>query len=228
MNGFRNTPTIVAEFSIPTGEFVLGTVLSAGPNVDVELERVVPAADAHVPYLWVAGEEPDDFVESVRNVPAVIDVALLDAVGERQLYRIELGTDADELIASIVESDATMLEGTGTDEAWSFRLWFSDHDHLARFYNSCLARGLTGVTLDRVYSLGPRSERPTDFELTPEQREAVVLAAKRGYFSTPRATSLDELAAEIGITQQALSQRIRRANEKIVLEALAVIRSNAE
>lgn len=226
MNGFRSTPTIVAEFSIPAGEFVLGPVRSSGP--DVELQCVVPATDAHVLYIWIAGGDPDDFVAAVRDEPAVVDATLLDTIRERRLYRIELETDADELVASIVESNATMLEATGADDAWSFRLWFSDHDHLARFYNACLARGLTEIALDRVYSLGDRSDRPMAFELTPEQREAVVLAAQRGYFSTPRAASLDELAAEIGISQQALSQRIRRANKKIVLEALSVIRTDAE
>lgn len=227
MKGFRNASTIVAEFSVPADEFALGAILPAGPNVDVELERVVPETAVHVLYLWMEGRDPEDFVESVRDVPAVIDAVLLDTIGERRLYRIELGNDADELVASIVESDATTMEATGAD-AWLFRLCFSGHDHLARFYNSCLARGLTEVYLDRVCSLVDHSGQSDGFGLTPEQREAIVLAARRGYFSTPRAASLDELAAEIGITQQALSQRIRRANEKIVLEALAVIRTDAE
>lgn len=228
MNGFPNASTIVAEFSIPADEFALGEIHPTDSNVDVELVCIVPETDAHVPYLWVEGGDPDDFVEPIRDVPAVIDVTLLDTVGERRLYRVELERDADELVASIVESEATTLEATGTDDAWLFRLYFSGHDHLARFYNSCLARGLTGIHLDRVYSLVDRSERSDEFGLTPEQREAIVLAARRGYFSTPRAASLDELAAEIGISQQALSQRIRRANEKVVLEALAVTRTDAE
>jgi predicted DNA binding protein len=38
-----------------------------------------------------------------------------------------------------------------------------------------------------------------------------LLAVRRGYYDIPRRTSMGELAAELGISDQAVSERLRRA-----------------
>lgn len=59
-------------------------------------------------------------------------------------------------------------------------------------------------------------ERTVDLSvLTEKQREAVQLAADRGYYDQPRETDLTELAEELEITQSALSQRLRSAETKL-------------
>ena len=47
-----------------------------------------------------------------------------------------------------------------------------------------------------------------------------MLALRTGYFETPSEASLDDLADELGITRQVLSDRIRRANQKVLTEVL--------
>jgi predicted DNA binding protein len=66
------------------------------------------------------------------------------------------------------------------------------------------------------------------FGLTPDQREALVLALNRGYFATPSEVTLDELADELDISRQALSTRIRRGNESILREVLLSTGRDAE
>jgi hypothetical protein len=61
------------------------------------------------------------------------------------------------------------------------------------------------------------------YDLTPAQREALAMAVDRGYFSSPREVSLSELATELSISKQAVSQRIRRANEKVLRGNLSPI-----
>jgi predicted DNA binding protein len=56
--------------------------------------------------------------------------------------------------------------------------------------------------------------------LTETQREALVLAHERGYYDSPRETSLEEIADELGITQQSLSSRLRRGYRRLVGETL--------
>ena len=58
------------------------------------------------------------------------------------------------------------------------------------------------------------------FDLSQEQCEALMLALRKGYFETPSEASLDDLADELGITRQVLSDRIRRANQKVLTEVL--------
>lgn len=51
--------------------------------------------------------------------------------------------------------------------------------------------------------------------LTEKQREAATLAVAKGYYRTPRTTTMDELAAELGISKSALSQRLSAVEAKL-------------
>ena len=58
-------------------------------------------------------------------------------------------------------------------------------------------------------------------ELTDKQREALELAYAEGYFERPRRTNQAELADELGISKQALSCRLARAEEALFGQLLA-------
>lgn len=45
--------------------------------------------------------------------------------------------------------------------------------------------------------------------------DALILALERGYFDTPWGVTLKEIGDELGITQQAASERVRRAAQKV-------------
>lgn len=57
-----------------------------------------------------------------------------------------------------------------------------------------------------------------DIGLTSEQYEALTEAIQYGYFEIPRDISLVELAAELDISHQALSERLRRAYRTLISE----------
>lgn len=211
--------SVILEFSIDGDEFVLGRVLSAPDGAYIELERIVPTGTEVMPFVWVTGVDFEAFEERVRDSPHVKELLALDKVGDSGLYRIEWGRDHDEdLIQGIAASEATVLEATG-DERWVFRLRFADHDRLSEFHNFCTDHGIA-IHVERTYTLTDRSEPGYRFDLSEEQREALVLGLRRGYFATPKETGLGEMADELGITRQALSNRIRRGNEKVLRETL--------
>jgi hypothetical protein len=54
--------------------------------------------------------------------------------------------------------------------------------------------------------------------LTAKEWEALELAVAKGYYENPRRVSLADLAAEFGITRAAVSQRLNRAERKIVTQ----------
>ncbi|MEA5389608.1 helix-turn-helix domain-containing protein [Haloarculaceae archaeon H-GB11] len=55
-----------------------------------------------------------------------------------------------------------------------------------------------------------------------------MLALREGYFDTPSQVSLSELAAELGITQQAMSNHIRRGNKQVLKEMLLTSATDLE
>lgn len=210
--------SVILEFSIEPDEFVLGQALSGTPGVVLELERIVPTENDVMPFVWATGDDLRAFEAKIRESPFVEELFALDRVGESGLYRIEWGEHDDDLMAGLAETEATVLEGRANGN-WVFRLRFNDHDKLTQLYNYLTDHDIT-VHVERTYTLTEESDRGHRFDLSDEQREALVLALQRGYFETPSQADLDELAAELDITRQALSDRIRRGNEKILRRVL--------
>jgi predicted DNA binding protein len=210
--------SVLLEFSIPTDAFQLGGVLAGPPAMQLELERVVPTGEMVMPFVWATGEDHEAFESSVRERDAIADLSVLDAVGDSRLYRIEWAAEPRDLTEGIARADAVVLEARG-DGDWTFRMRFPDHDRLSTFHNYVIEHSIP-IHIDRTYTLTESTDRGHRFGLTPDQREALVLALRRGYFETPSEVALDELADELDITRQALSTRIRRGNEKVLRTVL--------
>ena len=211
--------SVLLEFTIDASQFKLGHVLSGEGALHFELERIVPTGDHVMPFVWVAtdGDPSVDlpaFEERVRESDRVRELLALDRVADGGLYRIEWVEDGEDLIRALADSEATVLEALGNG-AWTFRVRFADHDSLTDFHNAITDYGIS-IHIQRTYTFTEESARRRDFGLTPEQREALVLALRRGYFATPSEASLDDLAEELDISKQAVSNRIRRGNEKIL------------
>ncbi|MEF8785719.1 MAG: helix-turn-helix domain-containing protein [Haloarculaceae archaeon] len=210
--------SVILEFSIPATDFQLGEVLSGQSDMQLELERIVPTGEMIMPFVWATGKNHEAFAETVWSHSRVKELLELDCLGESRLYRIEWKEPPIDLIEGISRADAVILDARGNEE-WVFRLRFPNHQKVSTFHNHIIEHGIP-VHIDRTYTLSETTEHGHRFDLSQEQREALVLALRNGYFETPSKTSLDDLADELGITRQALSNRIRRANEKVLTEVL--------
>ena len=211
--------SVLLEFTIRSGQFKLGHVLSGAGDLHFELERIVPTGGYVMPFVWVTtAGDPEEvlraFEERVRESDLVLELLALDRLEDGGLYRIEWEEQTEGLIQGLARTQATVLEAHGNG-AWTFRVRFTDHDQLTDSHNYLTDHDIT-VHIDRTYTFTERGARRRDFGLTNEQREALVLALRRGYFATPSEISLDELAEELDISKQAVSDWIRRANEKML------------
>ncbi|WP_175424245.1 helix-turn-helix domain-containing protein, partial [Haladaptatus sp. W1] len=101
------------------------------------------------------------------------------------------------------------------DDDWEFELLFPSQDQLTRFHNLSRDNGIE-YTLGKMQALSDAGASQLANIVTDKQREALVLAFQRGYFETPRQVTLSELADELDISQQSLSDRIRHGIEAVV------------
>lgn len=210
--------SVILEFSVDPDDFALGQVVGSPEGGVVELERIVPVGGTVMPFFWIEGGEAADVEARVDASDYIENLVALDRVGDRTLYRVDWTGEYEDLIEGISANQGTILEARG-DEEWFFRLRFLDHQHVADFYNFCTSHDIP-VRVGRVYTLTEESLQGRLFDLTEEQREALVLALRRGYFSTPREVNMDELADELGISQQAFSDRLRRGEETVLRNVL--------
>lgn len=216
--------TVLVEVGLAGDRFALGRHL--GGPAEVELERLIPLGDA-LPYVWATGEPStlDELTAHLEASDATTSVTVLDRLGvdgddrRRQLYRIGWVLAELDVVPRVVRADGAILDGTGVDGRWRLRFRFPDHERVADFHRYLADSGLTGFSVRRIRSTD--AEDPGEWvALTPEQREALALAARRGYFDTPRAVTLSELGTELDISEQAVSQRLRRAIRTLVFSAL--------
>ena len=200
----------IAEFRLPAEDTALSVTLEYVPDATVELE---PSVSKTLPCLWISEVGRDAIESALEEDPTVESFELLVETDERMLYDVTFATDAQALLDDLLADGGSLLEATATNGWWQIRMRFRDRDDLCRTHDRLVERGVN-ADLRRVTKLTDDSRSHT--RLTPEQQEALSAAFEHGYFEIPRQISMEELAAELGISHQALSERLRRAYETLV------------
>lgn len=210
--------SVIAEFSVPASEFVLGKALQNAPQLSVEIDKVVPTGAAVVPYIWVVGTPRSEFEAVLDREPELAEYRMVDELDDRALYRINWDTASTTIIQLVVDYDAVLQEVDGDADSWEFRVRFSDSNVLSEFHTACREADLE-VTVRRLYNpVDPTvAARP---ELTDAQRELVERAYDEGYFDIPRKITLLELSEEIGISDPAVNERLRRGLSALIAVTL--------
>lgn len=201
--------SVIVEISIPAAEFELGRIMDLSTVRMVELESLVPAGERAVPYFWVYDSDFATFETTVRDCPDVDAIARVDTYDDRILYAFGWSAENDPVFRAIRSVDAYILNATGSGETWAFELRFPTHDAMSRFQDRCREHDIAFEVL-RVHDPSKPDLGPW-FGLTEPQREALVLAVERGYYDIPRGCTTVELAEELGISDQAVTERLRRA-----------------
>lgn len=203
----------VMEFTSPADEFPLGSVFEDLPGVTVELERLIPHETLIIPYFWVRGVESDDIEAAFEPHSGVTNIRLVDSVEDEYLMRAEWKPEYFGVLSALAKANVVVLGGVGTKEGWRFEVRGESQETIADFREYCQENDIP-IQITAVHAMLPIQGE--GYELTEAQREALVMAYKRGYFDTPRETSLEEIADELGITQQSLSSRLRRGHRRLI------------
>jgi predicted DNA binding protein len=208
--------TVIVDIDLPAEQFVLGDVVSSDPGIQIELERIVPLDHAILPFLWVSDGSNEAIERLLRSSAYVTSVTRLVTLDDRALYQLEWTQDVNGVIGMLEAADGVIMEGHGTTDSWSLRLRFASHQQFKRFAEGCRTQGID-LVLRAVYNPHPPVEGEN---LTSPQREALRVAADQGYFKIPREVSLKELAEQLGVSEQAVSQRLRRGLDTLVAGSL--------
>lgn len=204
--------TVIAEYTLPGRDFALGRAAVSG--VDVELDRLVSEDGDMVGYFWVCGDA-DVSAEELGEAVGLVSVALVHEAGDRRLYRGVWSSDEASFVGAIARFDAEVLNARDDDGRWWFRIGFSDRDALSDFQSYCVDTAGVDLDLDCLYN--PIESAPqVDSDLTPRQRETLITAHGKGYYDIPRKITLVALAEELDVSDQAVSERLRRGESKLI------------
>lgn len=165
--------------------------------------------------FWAKGVEPTQLQETLERDETVEEVVKIMTTSQKTLFRTYHSSDVPitSVYSAGIEHDVILLAATSEGDGWNIRISIPDRMKLSSFLEYCQGLGIEA----NVKTIRCSENVSQDgFGLTPSQREVIALAWNRGYFSVPRGTCLADIAAELDISEQAASERLRRGLEELV------------
>lgn len=210
----------IVEFSIPADEFALYETLERRPGLTFEIDRVVAYNTTQVvPFVRATHGEFEGLTEILEDDTSVEEVEMLGETDDERFYRLVWGDSAPVIGYMVNGQGATVQEATATNGEWHLRVLFPERNGLSA--TSEYAQEV-GVTLDitRIYGVDELEE--ARYDLTEEQHDTLITGVEQGYYDIPREVNAKELADELDISHQALSERFRRATKSLIRSTLLV------
>lgn len=218
--------SLFAEFELPATEFALEETLQTVPEAVIEVERVVASGELLTPYFWVSEVSHDEFEAATEGDHSIQNLRQLDSFEEATLYRAEWVENIESLVYACSQVGAIILNAVGQADTWEVQLRFDDQKQLSKFRSYCEDHGIT-FRVNRLHNVST-AHTGRQYGLTEKQAEALVKAWEAGVFKSPARASLSEVAAELEISQQALSQRIRKGHDALIESTLGTESPPAE
>lgn len=213
--------SVITEVQIPGDEFQLGRILAVEDDIRITLETMVPIGGDAVPFFTVFNHAREEFEETVSTHPLVEEFHVVNEHEEETLYSLQWDVSQDRVFQSFRALGVQLLEATGGAERWGFELRFDSHTDLAAFQKFCNDEDIS-LVVERIYN-PTRPDTGPWYGLTPKQRETLTLAFEEGYYSIPRETSTVALGARLGVSDQAVTERLRRGIHNLLENTLMSI-----
>lgn len=209
---------VVAEFAVEHPDSVLGDSLRAAPDVTVEPNYRTADERSSLLVFTVTGGSLDEFDAALATDHTVRDQALLDATTEGRAYRVRYAPETLRLGPVFAALGALVLDARTEDRAWTFRVRFPSRAAFAAFRDFCTEHDAT-LRLFKLFRDAP-SGGDGALGLTASQWETLTVAHEMGYFEVPRGATQAQLARRLDVSPSAVSQRMRRATNRLLTAAL--------
>ncbi|KAB1190614.1 helix-turn-helix domain-containing protein [Haloferax sp. MBLA0076] len=183
------------------------------PEAEFTVLAAMPAEETGVGLVEIHATDIEPIVTALDEYDTVVSVTILEARSDRALVQFE--TTEPLLILSLsevgipLELPITIVDSEVVVEVTAPRENLSElGEQLTQF----------GIPFDL---LSIHQSIDTETLLTDDQYELVETAIERGYYDTPRTCTLTELAEAVGLAKSTTSEKLHRAEGKVMKEFLA-------
>lgn len=195
----------------------LSDTFRRAPDVQIRFERTVTTGAENDASLWVAASDRETVDAAFASDPSVREFTSVAVRRDEWLYDVTFTPDTRSLRETLGESDAVVEGVYGENATWTVRLRVDSRTALSSVRDRLDADGYD-VRVDRIWEVGDESGGLDG--ISPCHARTLHEALIAGYYEVPRETDLKELAGRLGITHQALSERLRRAHRRTAVLAL--------
>ena len=209
---------LIATIQLPPDAIGLEETLREVPDVEFEAERIAAHSTKWtMPCVWAASADFDSVDESLANDPSVAEIVEMYQFDDEKYYQLEWAQSVQNRIDSCLDKAASILDASVDAEGWRIQVRFVRRDQFDVFREYMQERD---IPFQLTQLTEPGAPRQTYGGLTPGQRAALVAANERGYYRVPREISARELAAELDMSHQAVSELLRRGTENLITDTL--------
>lgn len=212
----------IVDASIAAEEFALHDTLTEHPTARFEIARAIATNSEEVmPFLWASGAPVAELEASLRADPTTRNVELVSRFDDESLFQVSWTARVHTPFHALIGADgAALLDASTNGTEWRFCLVYPDAVAIDAVSEECDELELD-LDVDHVYPLSNAFTRD-HFELTEKQYETILAAYEAGYYEIPRQIKLKELARELDVSHQALSERLRRGHQVLMTNSLGM------
>lgn len=210
--------SVVAELRVRAEDIDIGQAFNTDSSVVAEFEPIVPPIGDCNTQVKIPNSVQEDITTALMDHPAASNVTTVAEINGHSLVSFSWDEHSDSFLSAIKEHNGHAIAVVASVPEWTFTLRFPTRSALGSFKSACDSRSID-IDISRVFS-PTMSETKQTYGLTPAQREAIALAIEMGYFDIPRQCTTIDLANELGISDQAVTERLRRAISNLVSNTL--------
>jgi hypothetical protein len=186
----------------------IGAISREFPDATFRVLSAVPREEEGFGLVEVRTDEPDEILEWMREAPALTAVQPIRQ--DEEVVVVQFETTQPLLLASVQASGVPLSLPVEITDGQAHLELTASRDRIAALGASFDDLGVT-YSLDRLYESVDAAA-----PLTEKQREVLLAALERGYYDTPRTSTLSELADDLGMAASTCSEILHRAEGAIV------------
>lgn len=220
----ETTPTnapyeAVAVVTLEHSEFTLApTVAETEATLTPEFEHAAPGRPL---FVDVETDDPASFESALAADPTVENPALVDRTDERRTYVVEPRRE-ETLFARMRTVECHVVDVRSHRRGWRVELELPTRPTLGTFRDR-VAGEEANFDIRRLRRIESVDADDCD-AVTDRQRDVLLTAYGDGYFEVPRRCTQHDVAAELDVSPNAVSQQVRRATKRL-LETTDVVRA---
>lgn len=197
------------EVTLPEDVWV-GEVTRSHPDATLSVLSVLPTDGGGVALVALRDDDAPSVVRDIDDADGVEEVELQRAAEDVREAIIRVETTDPRLLLPLLDSRLPVEYPVEVTEGAAQLTVAGSRDRLSSFATALETMGMDYV-VDYVHDAIDAEDL-----LTEGQRELIAAAIRAGYYDTPRETTLTELADQHGIAKSTASERLHRAEGKVI------------
>ncbi|MFA9425178.1 helix-turn-helix domain-containing protein [Natronorubrum sp. A-ect3] len=215
----------IAEVQLSHDDLVLVPTIRQLPEVTFRYEYRTTADGRSHQFVSAFSDEYTALEEAMEADHTISNPTRIATFESRAVYRVTVETDIHIIPDDCAECGLFVFTVSSNERGWVARVHLPNRDALAT-YRECCRRNNISFHVTRLHDSSVSDEGT--YVLSEQQYEILTMAYYAGYFDVPRESTQDDLAGHFGISDSAVSKRLRRAIADLIAGTIENDRSTPE